>query len=44
MTAKELENCGFIYKRLTKHWYLVRIYANKNKLMYHLIIPMWLVN
>ena len=37
MTVKELENLGFIYKRISKHWYLVKLYANKK---YTLIFPM----
>ena len=43
MTKVEmLKELGFIYKHIAGNWYLVRIYADKSKLLYHLIIPMYL--
>jgi hypothetical protein len=32
-----LQKCGYIYKRLSTHWFLVRKYATKRKLFYHFI-------
>lgn len=40
MTIKQLKKCGFIYKRISKNWYLVRIYADKKRFLYHVVIPM----
>ena len=42
MTVKELSEMGFIYKRLTKHLYLVRLYANKNNPLHRIIFPMFI--
>ena len=44
MTIQELDNLGFIYKKLTKHLYLVRLYANKNNPLYRIIIPIFIVD
>ena len=35
-----LSRLGFIYKRLSKNWYLCRIYADPHKLLYHVVIPL----
>lgn len=40
VTVKQLDDLGFIYKDLGKHWYLVRFYACREKLLYHLIFPL----
>lgn len=40
--VERLRELGFIYKHISGNWYLVRIYAGKSKLLYHLIIPMYL--
>lgn len=42
MTIKELSKMGFIYKKLTKHLYLVRLYANKNHPLHKIIIPIFI--
>lgn len=42
MTIQELDNLGFIYKKLTKHLYLVRLYADKNHPLYKIIIPIFI--
>ena len=39
MTIQELDNLGFIYKKLTKHLYLVRLYADRKKPLSKIIIP-----
>lgn len=44
MTVKELSQMGFIYKRLTKHLYLVRLYANKKNPLYRIIIPIFITD
>lgn len=30
---------GFVYKRLSKHLFLVRVYADKKRFLYHLVLP-----
>lgn len=44
MTIQELDNLGFIYKKLTKHLYLVRLYANKNHPLHRIIIPIFIAD
>ena len=41
MNVNDLKKIGFIYKRLSKNWYLCRIYANKkaHPILYHVILP-----
>lgn len=41
MTLKKLEKLGFIYKRLTKHIYLCRLYARRDTVLHYIIIPLW---
>ena len=44
MTIKELYKMGFIYKKLTKHWYLVRLYANKKHPLHRIVIPIFITD
>ena len=44
MTVRELSKMGFIYKRLTKHLYLVRLYANKKNPLHRIIIPIFIAD
>ena len=37
--VKILTDVGFIKKKLFGRWYLVRLYADKKNLLYHIIIP-----
>lgn len=39
---KRLADCGYIYKRISKHWFLVRMYATPKKLLYHLVLPKYI--
>jgi len=43
VSIKKLEQVGFIYKKLSKNWYLVRLYANPKKLGYNIIFPLKLI-
>ena len=40
---KRLDELGYIYKHLFGNWYLVRLYANRNNPLHHIILPMRLV-
>jgi hypothetical protein len=44
MTSNQLQQLGFIYKKLTNKIYLCRIFANKkdHPILYHVIIPIYL--
>lgn len=41
MRIEDLERKGFICNRLSKNWYLVRLYANK-KALKHVVFPMYI--
>ena len=43
MKIAELERLGFIYKRLTKHLFLVRLYANRENPLSEIIFPIILI-
>ena len=43
VSIKRLEQVGFIYKKLFKNWYLVRLHANPNKIGYNIIFPLKLI-
>lgn len=44
MKFEEIKKCNFLYKRMSRHWWLCRLYGNKEKhpILYHLIIPMYI--
>lgn len=33
---------GFIYKRISKRWALVRMYADERRFLYHFVFPAYL--
>ena len=46
VTIDDLEKCGFVYKRLSKHWYLIRLYSIKadtkwKRFWSHVVVLWW---
>ena len=42
MSYQQLEQMGFIYKRLSRHICLVRLYTRPDTILRHIIFPMWI--